>query len=642
MNKNKRIWFCVAVLLMILGAQCVYSAVRNGQVMDEDFFSASGYAMVRYNNYEFLGEQPPLISQIGAIPLAFLKLNFPILDPTLVPNTDRIDVAKNGRRFLYQMGNDPNLILFLERIPIVLLTILLGFGIFRFARELYGNQGALLALFFYVFSPDVISLGSLYMTDMGLTVFYFYTLYALKRFFDAPSERKIVLLGLACGAAFMSKISSLILLPVITCLFLIYYLTGRKGTAIKAPTALFEKWVLGGIAFYLVLNAVGERQAMVLFGPFLVFAVYLGGRDLPWVKSSQVWQLIFRGLVILGAVLCAVLAWRLKKKYGISAATMLMLGMLLFAGIAALFARLPSSDDRVKLLKYFLAVWVLAAMVIVLGYTDFVYKFYRFIGFGNYTKPLGIVLSHLKGGHGGCLEGSLVTCDQRYFYALLAIKMPILALVLSIFGLFLLLRSSMPVLSKAILTVPVVFFLGSATFSKINIGLRHILPIFPFLFIWAGFSAAALAAMKRGFLKYVLSGGLCVMLGLLAVRTLGAAPDYNVYFNEAVGGAEEGARLIPINGGQNNKDIAEFALARKIQSIKIATEAENTDVYDYYKLRWQRMKESDFLSPEPGFYAVGIGVYTEQQKHPRSWFYKRKPDFKLGKTVYIFEAGKGP
>jgi len=642
MNKSTYVGFCVAVLLMILGAQCIYSAARNGQVMDEDFYSASGYAMVRYNNYEFLGEQPPLVNQIGAIPLAFLKLNFPISDPWLVPNTDRIDVARNGRRFLYQMGNDPNLILFLERIPIILLTMLLGIGIFRFARELYGDGGALLALFFYTFSPDIISLGSLYTTDMGLTVFYFFTIYALKHFFDAPSERTIILVGLACGAAFMSKISSLILLPVISSLFLIYYLTRSKGITIKPLSSLFERWILGGVAFYLVLNAIGERQAMVLFGPFLVFAVYLCGRDLPWIKSSRVRQIIFRGFVILGAVLCAVFSWRLKKKYGISTATMLTVGMFVFAGIAALFSKLPQSDDRIRLLKYFLAVWVLAALVIVMDYTDIVYKFHRFIGFGNYMKPLGIVLSHLKGGHGGCLEGSFVTCDKRYFFTLLAIKMPILALVSAMLGLILLLRSSMPPLTKAILIIPVVFFLGSATFSKINIGLRHILPIFPFLFIWAGFSAAALTARKRGFLKYVLSGGLCVVLALLAIRTVGAAPDYNVYFNEAVGGAEEGARLIPINGGQNNKDIAEFAIARKIPSIKIATEAENTDVYDYYKLRWQRVKDSDFLNPEPGFYALGIGVYTRLQKNSRSWFYKRKPDFKLGKTVYIFEAGKGP
>ena len=223
MLKISKYWLCVAALLMILGAQGVYSAKTNGQTTDEAFFSASGYAMLRYNNYEFLGEQPPLANQLGAIPLAFLKLNFPISDPWYVPNTDRIDVARNGRRFLYQMGNDPDIILFLQRIPILLLTMLLGLGILLLSSQLWGPWSGLLSLALFSFSPNIIAHGSLYTTDMGLTAFYFFTIYALKRFFDSPSDGRVLWSGLACGAALMSKISSLILLPVISCLFLVYY-----------------------------------------------------------------------------------------------------------------------------------------------------------------------------------------------------------------------------------------------------------------------------------------------------------------------------------------------------------------------------------------------------------------------------------
>jgi len=88
----------------------------------------------------------------------------------------------------------------------------------------------------------------------------------------------------------------------------------------------------------------------------------------------------------------------------------------------------PPEDVRIRILKYFLAVWVFAALFIVLGYTDFAYKFYRLIGFGNYMKPLGIVLSHSAGGHGACGEGSFITCDWKYFPGVLAIKTPLLTL----------------------------------------------------------------------------------------------------------------------------------------------------------------------------------------------------------------------
>ena len=40
----------------------------------------------------------------------------------------------------------------------------------------------------------------------------------------------------------------------------------------------------------------------------------------------------------------------------------------------------------------------------------------------------------------------------------------------------------------------------------------------------------------------------------------------------------------------------------------------------------------------PGFYALGIDVYTTQQKNPLSWFKERKPIYKIGKTFYVFKA----
>jgi hypothetical protein len=50
------------------------------------------------------------------------------------------------------------------------------------------------------------------------------------------------------------------------------------------------------------------------------------------------------------------------------------------------------------------------------------------------------------------------------------------------------------------------------------------------------------------------------------------------------------------------------------------------------------MSEGDLAQPEPGFYALGVGFYTAQQKNPGSWFYGKMPDRKVGKTFYVFEV----
>ncbi|MFH1800859.1 MAG: glycosyltransferase family 39 protein [Candidatus Omnitrophota bacterium] len=631
-------------LFVMLAWQCFYSAWTQGQTTDEAFFAPSGYSIVRYNNYEFLGEHPPLILQLGALPLLAIQPKFPIKDPLYVPGTDRLDLTQNGLRFLYKMGNDPDLILFLQRIPIVLLTVLLGVGVFLFTRELWGDWGGLLSLALFSFSPNMIAHGSLYTTDLGLTAFYFFVIYAFKRFSDSPSDRRVAWLGLACGAALMTKISSLILLPVLSSLFLVYYFTEARQTLIEAPSLSFEKWILG-IALFLIANAIGERQAMVLFGPFLVFAAYLCARDIEKLRNSRALRIALKGAALAGAILCVVYSIRLKKKYGISAASILAAGNLVALGAAVLLARLSTEDVRIRVLKYFLAIWVLAALVIVLGYTDFLYKFYRFIGFGNYMKPLGIVLSHSKGGHGACVEGSFITCDWRYFPGVMAIKTPLLTLVLTVIGAMGLLFSKRSILTKSLVFVPLVFFLAAAMLNKIHIGLRHILPVFPFFFLLAGYAGYLIGKIKPKFFRNAVAVFLTLLVILSAGRSLAGGPDHLAYFNELTGGPEQGAKLVAdsnLNWGQDNKRLAEFVLEKKIRFIKIMAEAMNTDVYSYYKIPWKMLEPGDLIDPAPGFYALGIGCYTQQQNDPRSWFKGKQPKYRAGKTFYAFEVPNKP
>lgn len=628
------------ILLFALAFQCLVAAAMMGQTTDETFYSGGGYPIVRYNDYRFLGEAPPLTMQLGALPLLFVQPRFPIGNPLYVTNTDRIDIAKNGALFLYKMGNNPELILFLERVPIILLTVLLALGVYCFAGELFGMWGALLSLGLFAFDPNMIAHGSLYTTDMVLAVFYFFTIYALKRFFDAPSNKQVVWLGLACGATLMSKISSLILLPAISALFIVYYFSIFQKSGIKGPSSLFEKWIFG-ISIFLIAHAIGQKQVMVLFGPFFVFAFYFCARDFNWIRKFPIRRFLFRGLVIGGTALCAVFAWRLKKKYGISTSVALMIGVSILTSFAGWFARLPASDSRIRLLKYFLAVWVVAGLFIVLGYTDFAYKFHRFIGFGNYSKPLDIVFSHSMGGHHACVEGSFITCDWHYFPGLLAVKTPLLTLVLTVLGMIGLLFAKRSVLVKSLVILPPLFFLGAAMQNRIHIGLRHILPVYPFLFLLAGYAGSLIGRTKPFLIKRILIATLAIFFVLFAIRTVKIGPDHLAYFNELVGSAVQGARLVAdsnLNWGQDNKRLAEFVIKKEIPFIKIATEAENADIYDYYKLTWAPLGPGDMINPAPGFYALSIGYYTSQQKDPSSWFYNRRPFYGVGKTFFVFEV----
>lgn len=89
------------------------------------------------------------------------------------------------------------------------------------------------------------------------------------------------------------------------------------------------------------------------------------------------------------------------------------------------------------------------------------------------------------------------------------------------------------------LILPPVIFLASAMTSKLNIGIRHILPIMPFLIVLAAGGAVALARQSRG---WAWAAGLLVALH--AASSLHAYPNYLPYSNEAFGGVNGTWRVL--------------------------------------------------------------------------------------------------
>jgi hypothetical protein len=81
------------------------------------------------------------------------------------------------------------------------------------------------------------------------------------------------------------------------------------------------------------------------------------------------------------------------------------------------------------------------------------------------------------------------------------------------------------------LTIPALIYLAVAMASRMNIGVRHILPIFPFLFVLAGWAAAKLIERRRSW-AYIVA----MVLVFDIVSSLRAFPVYIAYANELWGG----------------------------------------------------------------------------------------------------------
>jgi hypothetical protein len=92
-------------------------------------------------------------------------------------------------------------------------------------------------------------------------------------------------------------------------------------------------------------------------------------------------------------------------------------------------------------------------------------------------------------------------------------------------------------------------YLAAAMASHISVGLRHVLPVYPFLFIFLGVSAADVVG-RRGRRALV---PIAILGAGLAVESLAAFPDYLPFFNLAAGGSRGGLALLGdsnIDGGQ--------------------------------------------------------------------------------------------
>ncbi len=89
------------------------------------------------------------------------------------------------------------------------------------------------------------------------------------------------------------------------------------------------------------------------------------------------------------------------------------------------------------------------------------------------------------------------------------------------------------------LTLPVVVYCCVAISSDMNIGMRHLLPIYGFLYVMTAGAAAFLAGRDR---RWV--GAVAVLLVWQIATTVHVAPGYMAYANEAWGGPSETHRYL--------------------------------------------------------------------------------------------------
>lgn len=171
-----------------------------------------------------------------------------------------------------------------------------------------------------------------------------------------------------------------------------------------------------------------------------------------------------------------------------------------------------------------------------------------------YIKGFSDTMSHYEKGHNAFLMGNHSTDGWWHYFPvafLLKTPIPLLIYVLVSF-LFLSFRKEK---AGYFLLVPIGVITISALFSHINIGLRHILPIYPFLIVLASSVTLIRFSQPRFF------SACFVCLGFwYAFSTASIFPSYLAYFNEFVGPKKGYRQLVDSNldWGQDLKRLRTF------------------------------------------------------------------------------------
>ena len=251
------------------------------------------------------------------------------------------------------------------------------------------------------------------------------------------------------------------------------------------------------------------------------------------------------------------------------------------------------------------------------------------------------VARHNAEGHTSYLLGERSMSGFWCFYLVaLAVKTPIGYLALLLFGFWLALEKQ-PGVPR--LWIPLVFAAAiaiAASCGRINIGLRHILPVY------IGFSLLAAAAIVRlvemGAARRWILAAPVLLTGWLCVSSVAAHPDYIPYFNEFAGSQPEKILVdSDLDWGQDVKRLSAFL--KKVHAPSVVFFNQMIADFEGQHGFPPIPKVSDALNPAPGWNAVSLTFLKERrlglfEEHldVQPWPERIPPMGRIGKGILIW------
>jgi hypothetical protein len=503
-------WFLVGAMAILMFALGIMSMKSESAIVDELAHIPAAYSYDHYGDYRLNPEHPPLLKNLAGLPLQFMSLKFPVDEPSWA--TDVNGQWEAGWNFIYHLGNNANQILFWARLPILLMAVGFTFILYRYVRYHWGIAAGLLVTFFYTLSPNIIAHARYVTTDVGASVFIFIAIAVFLRFIHSSTSRNLIWLSLALAAANLVKFNSVILYPFLLVI------------------AILAAWANLGhndrTRFRLYVGGLISASALSLIWIYLYY--------LPNVMNmpGPVQEKLVRGSLVYGPGLKAADILSQMSHYAV-----LRPFVQYVLGILMVFGRIQGGNityfnENIKNGSYHLYFFELFALKTQIAFLILM-TISLAVGLGALwfgRKSISAFLMRWK--------GSLRTHLAEWTFGLFAI-----------------------------------FYFLIAVTGNLNLGIRHILPIYLPLFFVVGIS---IVRVMRGLLKtswrpwsQLLFGALVIWYGL---STILAYPSYTAYFNEFIGGGGNADNYFSDSGvdwGQDLIHLHDYVKANHIDTLAL-------------------------------------------------------------------------
>jgi 4-amino-4-deoxy-L-arabinose transferase-like glycosyltransferase len=212
-KQSSKIVLAGAVLLLALMALLAGGSARRESVtIDEVAHIGAGVSALQKLDMRMNEEHPPLAKVLAATPLVIRGVRADYSQVSWTFSGSGLFKEMLGEwvfgHWLIAQWNDPIATVFWARMPMLILTLVLGMVLFLYGSRLGDGWGGLLCLCAYATMPVMLAFGPLVVTDIAITLFFVLTLWAFANMWRSPSRGTILAFGLAFGAALLSKFSA--------------------------------------------------------------------------------------------------------------------------------------------------------------------------------------------------------------------------------------------------------------------------------------------------------------------------------------------------------------------------------------------------------------------------------------------------